>query len=209
MTEPTKTPGANAESAPLNLRAPHDVIARLTRVASKLPPGLFSRHRLAVLALEHGLAVIERDPMILLRGPASDPVVPDVEPPSAPVAPAPEARVERVERASRAVPTVASAPVVDPRQLPLTAAASDAASNAVVSELSADVDALTHANDALRVRYRAGVAAKQVTPREVWEAIGDKGESTLRMWAAGKSKNVSAARLAAIASVLDAKGVPA
>ena len=84
MTEPTpKTPGANAESSPLNLRAPHDVIAQLTRVASKLPPGLFSKHRLAVLALEHGLAVIERDPMILLRGPAGAPV----ESPSAPSTP--------------------------------------------------------------------------------------------------------------------------
>ena len=71
MTEPTVRPGANAESAPLNLRAPHEVIERLTRVASKLPPGLFSKHKLAVIALEHGLAVIERDPMILLRGPAS------------------------------------------------------------------------------------------------------------------------------------------
>ena len=60
MTEPTVRPGANAESSPLNLRAPHDVIAQLARVASKLPHGLFTKHRLAVLALEHGLAAIER-----------------------------------------------------------------------------------------------------------------------------------------------------
>lgn len=140
MTEPTKTPGANAESAPLNLRAPHDVIARLTRVASKLPPGLFSRHRLAVLALEHGLAVIERDPMILLRGPASGPVVTPVEPPLVPVVvapeapavavvpvePAPAARAEHAARPPRVAPVPVSPPAVDPRQLPLTPAASDA-----------------------------------------------------------------------------------
>lgn len=78
---PARAPGANAESSPLNLRAPHDVIAQLTRVASKLPHGRFTQHKLAVLALEHGLAVIERDPMILLRGPAS----------LSPTAPAPEA----------------------------------------------------------------------------------------------------------------------
>ena len=218
MNEPTaKTPGANAESSPLNLRAPHEVIARLTRVASKLPPGLFSKHRLAVLALEHGLAVIERDPMILLRGPAVAPVEPPSSPevPAVAVAPAalaPEARAERVERASRVVPAVASAPVVDPRQLPLTAAASDAPvseSTPSPSEPSADVDALTRANEALRVRYRAGLAAKLVTPGDVWIPLGDKGESRLRMWAKGVSKNVSAERLATIASLLDAKGVPA
>ena len=303
MNEPTaKTPGANAESSPLNLRAPHEVIARLTRVASKLPPGLFTRHKLAVIALEHGLAVIERDPSILLRGPASASAAASPEAPVAPVAPAapaPEARAERVERAPRVVPVVASAPVVDPRQLSLTAAVSDApASGATLahaalherftdvrdrfhvtfadathalaaaglpvknlhremvkptakwtpahadaltawldtcaaqgwyptsepaaarvapvsestpspSESSADVDALTQANEALRVRYRAGLAAKLVTPGDVWIPLGDKSESRLRMWAKGVSKNVSAERLATIASLLDAKGVPA
>ena len=218
MNEPTaKTPGANAESSPLNLRAPHEVIARLTRVASKLPPGLFTRHKLAVIALEHGLAVIERDPSILLRGPAEAPVEPPSSPevPAVAVAPAalaPVARVERVERASRVVPAVASAPVVDPRQLPLTAAASDAPvseSTPSPSEPSADVDALTRANEALRVRYRAGLAAKLVTPGDVWIPLGDKGESKLRGWAKGDIKKASAERLAAIASLLDAKGVPA
>ena len=304
MTEPTVRPGANAESSPLNLRAPHEVIARLTRVASKLPPGLFTRHKLAVIALEHGLAVIERDPSILLRGPAEAPVEPPSSPevPAVAVAPAalaPVARVERVERASRVVPAVASAPAVDPRQLSLTAAASNApvsgatlahaalherftdvrdrfhvtfadATHALAavglpvknlhremvkptakwtpahadaltawldtcaaqgwyptsepaaarvapvsestpspSEPSADVDALTQANEALRVRYRAGLAAKLVTPGDVWIPLGDKSESRLRMWAKGVSKNVSAERLATIASLLDAKGVPA
>ena len=299
VNEPTaKTPGANAESSPLNLRAPHEVIARLTRVASKLPPGLFSKHRLAVIALEHGLAVIERDPMILLRGP----VVAPVEPPSspevpavvvAPAAPAPVARVERVERASPAAPAVASAPVVDTRQgqLPIIAtvasvapmsesafahmslrhryddardrhgfkhadaeraladagvpvenlcrelakptakwtaahaaaltamldvddgtswfAPSEPAAAATPKRTRADDDALAQANEALRVHYRAMVAAKRITPREVWEALGDKSESRLRGWAKGDIKNVSAERLDAIKRVLNAKGVTA
>ena len=287
MTEPTVRPGANAESSPLNLRAPHEVIARLTRVASKLPPGLFTRHKLAVIALEHGLAVIERDPSILLRGPASASAAASPEAPVAPVAPAapaPEARAERVERASRVVPAVASVPAVDPRQgqLPITAtvasvapmsesayahmslrdryhharsrhgfkhadaeraladagvpvknlcrelakptakwtAAHAAALTAMLdnddgtswyapSEPSADADALAHANEALRVHYRAGLAAKRITPREVWEALGDKSESTLRMWASGKSKKASAERLDAIKRVLNAKRVTA
>lgn len=127
MTEPTpKTPGANAESAPLNLRAPHDVLTRLARVASMLPPGLFSKHRLAVLALEHGLAVIERDPMILLRGPAESPAVaaPPPESPAKPtiapvVAPAPPAPV----RPSLSAPSPATPPAPDPRQLELGNAA--------------------------------------------------------------------------------------
>lgn len=126
MTEPSpKTPGANAESAPLNLRAPHDVLTRLARVASMLPPGLFSKHRLAVLALEHGLAVIERDPMILLRGPAESPAVaaPPPESPAKPVvAPAPPAPV----RPSLSAPSPAPTPATDPRQLELGATARDA-----------------------------------------------------------------------------------
>ena len=205
-----------------NLRAPHEVIARLTRVASKLPPGLFTRHKLAVIALEHGLAVIERDPSILLRGPAS------AAAPSAPEAPAavpvpvpvpvpaavpvpPEAPAERVARASRVVPAVASAPVVDPRQLPLTAAASNAPvseSTPSPSEPSADVDALTHANEVLRVRYRAGLAAGLFTPKDAQTALS-VGESWPRMWAKGTIKKASAERLDALKSFLDAKGVPA
>ena len=77
------------------------------------------------------------------------------------------------------------------------------------SEPSADADALAHANEALRVHYRAGLAAKRITPREVWEALGDKSESTLRMWASGKSKKASAERLDAIKRVLNAKRVTA
>ena len=231
MNEPTaKTPGANAESSPLNLRAPHEVIARLTRVASKLPPGLFSKHRLAVLALEHGLAVIERDPMILLRGPAVAPGEPPPaaatpgaapSPPEVPavaVAPgalAPEARAERVERASRVVPAVASAPVVDPRQRQLPTMAR-AANDAPVSKStpalapsdpSADVDALAQ-NDALRVRYRAGIDAGLFTPREAREAIGVP-ESWLRGWAKGEIKKASAERFAALKRFLAVKRVPA
>lgn len=228
VNEPTaKTPGANAESSPLNLRAPHDVIARLTRVASKLPPGLFSKHRLAVLALEHGLAVIERDPMILLRGPV---VAPGEPPPAAatpgaapsppevpavavaPAAPAPEARVERVERAPRVVSAVASAPVVDPRQLPLTAAASDAPvseSTPSPSEPSADVDALTRANEALRVRYRAALAAKLLTGEATAKRVGCS-EGTLRQWKDGAIQNLGGDKdpegkwLAALTAILDA-----
>ena len=296
MTEPTVRPGANAESSPLNLRAPHDVIARLTRVASKLPHGLFTKHRLAVLALEHGLAAIERDPSILLRGPASASAAASPEAPVAPVAPAapaPEARAERVERASRVVPAVASVPAVDPRpgHLPITAtvandapmsesafahmslrhryddahhrhgfkhadaeraladagvpvenlcrelakptakwtaahaaaltemldnddgtswfAPSEPAAAATPKRTRDDDDALAQANEALRVHYRAMVAAKRITPREVWEALGDKSESRLRGWAKGDIKNVSAERLDAIKRVLNAKGVTA
>ena len=218
MNEPTaKTPGANAESSPLNLRAPHEVIARLTRVASKLPPGLFSKHRLAVIALEHGLAVIERDPMILLRGP----VVAPVEPPSspevpavvvAPAAPAPVARVERVERASPAAPAVASAPVVDPRQLPLVASLEPAhVEPAAAPKRTRDDDALAQANDAVRARYCAAIAAKQLVNTHTAARIGCS-EGSLRGWAKGDTKTLKSEWLAALAVLLDgldAKEVPA
>lgn len=295
MTEPTVRPGANAESSPLNLRAPHDVIAQLARVASKLPHGLFTKHRLAVLALEHGLAVIERDPMILLRGPASAAAPSSPESPAvavAPAAPAPEAPVERVERASPAAPAVASAPVVDTRQgqLPIIAtvasvapmsesafahmslrhrydaarsrhgfkhadaeraladagvpvknlcrelakptakwtAAHAAALTAMLdvddgtswfapSEPAAapkrtrDDDALAQANDAVRARYCAAIAAKQLVGTHTAALIGCS-EGSLRGWAKGDTKTLKSEWLAALAVLLDgldAKEVPA
>lgn len=203
MTEPTVRPGANAESSPLNLRAPHEVIERLTRVASKLPHGLFSKHRLAVLALEHGLAVIERDPSILLRGPAS----------SSPAAPAPEARVERVERASRVVPVVAPVPVVDSRQLPLVASLEPAHVEpaAAPKRTRDDDDALAQANDAVRARYCAAIAAKQLVNTHTAARIGCS-EGSLRGWAKGDTKTLKSEWLAALAVLLDgldAKEVPA
>lgn len=220
MTEPTVRPGANAESAPLNLRAPHEVIERLTRVASKLPPGLFSKHKLAVIALEHGLAVIERDPMILLRGPASAAPPSSPESPVAPVAPAapaPEARAERVERTPRVVPAVALVPVVDTRQghLPITATVANDApmseSSHAPSEPSAAPKRTRDDDDALRVRYRAALAAKRLVGTHTATSIGCS-EASLRGWAIGSTKNLKREWLAALASVLDAldaKGVPA
>lgn len=183
-----QNPGVSASRA---------TIARIALMRAFLPTG-------AVLASASAPA-----PLVAVA-PVAAPEAPAVA--VAPAALAPEARVERVERAPRVVSAVASAPVVDPRQLPLTAAASDAPvseSTPSPSEPSADVDALTQANEALRVRYRAGLAAKLVTPGDVWIPLGDKSESRLRMWAKGVSKNVSAERLATIASLLDAKGVPA
>jgi hypothetical protein len=88
-------------------------------------------------------------------------------------------------------------------------APSEPAAAATPKRTRADDDALAQANEALRVHYRAMVAAKRITPREVWEALGDKSESRLRGWAKGDIKNVSAERLDAIKRVLNAKGVTA
>ena len=219
MTEPTVRPGANAESSPLNLRAPHDVIARLARVASKLPPGLFSKHKLAVIALEHGLAVIERDPSILLRGPASASAAASPEAPVAPVAPAapaPEARAERVERAPRVVPVVASAPVVDPRQLAIPGAVAILAppSEPAAAPRRARAKAVaTPENDALRARYTAALAAKRLTNKPTAARVGCS-EGTLHQWQAGTIKNLGGDKdpdgkwLAALTVILDALPPP-
>lgn len=157
MTPPTpKTPGANAESSPLNLRAPHDVLARLDRVLAKLPPSLFSKHRLAVLALEHGLAVIERDPMILLRGPAESPAEPTSAPAVLPAAPA----------IARTSPSAPSQPAHDPRQLELgsspTIARGDA--HAALHDLYTEArerHRFTH-DDAARALAAAGVPVENL-----------------------------------------------
>lgn len=56
-----KKPGSVA----LNLRVSPDVRARLDALVMEGLP--FARHRLAVLALERGLAMIEKDPAVLLK----------------------------------------------------------------------------------------------------------------------------------------------
>lgn len=274
MTEPTpKTPGANAESAPLNLRAPHDVLTRLARVASMLPPGLFSKHRLAVLALEHGLAVIERDPMILLRGPAESPAEPTSAPAVLPAAPA----------VARPAPSAPSQPAHDPRQLELGSSPTtrddphallndrytearelhrfshDDAARALAAAglpvenlrrelvkptaqwtpahaaaLTAWLDTLTASgagapsepspaktpsrararavatpeNEAMRVRYRAALAAKLLTGEATAKRVGCS-EGTLRQWKDGAIQNLGGDKdpegkwLAALTAILD------
>lgn len=53
--------GSNAESTPLNLRAPHDLVERLDALVTRLPI-VGSRHRMALVALRVGAEELERDP---------------------------------------------------------------------------------------------------------------------------------------------------
>lgn len=49
-----------------NLRIPNELRERLDRMAAKLP---ITRHRLMLLAIERGLAQIERNPELILAPP--------------------------------------------------------------------------------------------------------------------------------------------
>lgn len=113
MTQKPATVGSNARSTPLNLRAPHDLVARLDTLAGALPLGL-SRHHLAVVALRLGVEAVERDPALLLGG-----LTPKAAPaPAPPAAPAP-AREKRAAPSRSSAPSSPELPPVDPRQLAL------------------------------------------------------------------------------------------
>jgi hypothetical protein len=102
--------GTNNESAPLNLRVPHALLARLTALSARIPA--IRRHRLAVEALAYGLAALEADPTLLLRAPGE---VPPAPPPPAPrvvegtavvVAPRPRSLKARLAAARKAGVTI-------------------------------------------------------------------------------------------------------
>ncbi len=59
-------PEKEPTSVALNLRVPPELRDRLDRLAARLP--MFSRHKLAVLALAQGVAAVEADPHVLLAG---------------------------------------------------------------------------------------------------------------------------------------------
>lgn len=59
-------PEKDPTSVPLNLRVPPELRDRLDRLAERLP--MFSRHKLAVLALAQGVAAVEGDSHVLLDG---------------------------------------------------------------------------------------------------------------------------------------------
>jgi predicted transcriptional regulator len=59
-------PEKDPESVALNLRVPVALRDRLDALAERLP--MFSRHKLAVLALAQGVAIVEADPHVLLAG---------------------------------------------------------------------------------------------------------------------------------------------
>lgn len=65
VNDEKKRKGANEESSPFNLRMPHKTRARLDAVAAQLP--ILSTHRVAVAALDIGLAALAADPSLILR----------------------------------------------------------------------------------------------------------------------------------------------
>ena len=65
MNDEKKRKGANEESSPFNLRLPHKTRDKLDAVAAQLP--ILSTHRVAVAALDIGLAALAADPSLILR----------------------------------------------------------------------------------------------------------------------------------------------
>jgi len=65
VNDEKKRKGANEESSPFNLRMPHKTRAKLDAVAAQLP--ILSTHRVAVAALDIGLAALAADPSLILR----------------------------------------------------------------------------------------------------------------------------------------------
>ncbi len=64
MNDENKRAGENAESSPFNLRLPHATRDALDAVAAQLP--ILSKHRIAVAALDIGLAALAANPAKVL-----------------------------------------------------------------------------------------------------------------------------------------------
>ena len=64
MNDENKRAGENAESSPFNLRLPHATRDALDAVAAQLP--ILSKHRIAVAALDIGLAALAANPLMVL-----------------------------------------------------------------------------------------------------------------------------------------------
>ncbi len=64
MNDENKRAGENAESSPFNLRLPHATRDALDAVAAQLP--ILSKHRIAVAALDIGLAALAANPAMVL-----------------------------------------------------------------------------------------------------------------------------------------------
>jgi hypothetical protein len=209
----------NTDSLALTMRITRPLAdaldAELARFTAQNPGVSASRATIARIAL---MRAFMSSGNVLASASAPAPVAP-----VAPAAPAPVARVERVERASPAAPAVASVPAVDPRQghLPITATvANDAPMSeskhapsepAAAPKRTRDDDALAQANDAVRARYCAAIAAKQLVGTHTAALIGCS-EGSLRGWAKGDTKTLKSEWLDALVPILDAldaKGVTA
>ena len=64
VNDENKRAGENAESSPFNLRLPHATRDALDAVAAQLP--ILSKHRIAVAALDIGLAALAANPLMVL-----------------------------------------------------------------------------------------------------------------------------------------------
>jgi len=64
VNDENKRAGENAESSPFNLRLPHATRDALDAVAAQLP--ILSKHRIAVAALDIGLAALAANPAMVL-----------------------------------------------------------------------------------------------------------------------------------------------
>lgn len=199
----------NTDSLALTMRITRPLAdaldAELARFTAQNPGVSASRATIARIAL---MRAFMSSGNVLASASAPAPVAP-----VAPAAPAPVARVERAERASSAVPAVAPVPAVDPRQLPLVASLEPAHVEpaAAPKRTRDDDDALAQANDAVRARYCAAIAAKQLVNTHTAARIGCS-EGSLRGWAKGDTKTLKSEWLAALAVLLDgldAKEVPA
>jgi len=165
VNDEKKRKGANEESSPFNLRMPHKTRAKLDAVAAQLP--ILSTHRVAVAALDIGLAALAADPSLILRIDAhTKPVEAAPVPAETPLVVSPSMPPRRATQPpARAsvrppLPSVPPPPRVPAELVETEAARVDPRQLALIAEPPADLDGMTvrvtHVSqEELRARYVA------------------------------------------------------
>lgn len=148
VNDEKKRKGANEESSPFNLRLPHKTRDKLDAVAAQLP--ILSTHRVAVAALDIGLAALAADPSLILRIGAPAKAVEAAPVPAEPplvVSPSMPPRRATLPPARASVrpplPSVPPPPRVPAELVETEAARVDPRQLALIAEPPADLDGMT------------------------------------------------------------------
>ena len=210
MNDEKKRKGANEESSPFNLRMPHKTRAKLDAVAAQLP--ILSTHRVAVAALDIGLAALAADPSLILRIGAPAKAVEAAPVPAEPplvVSPSmsPRRATQPPARASvrPPLPSVPPPPRVPAELVDTEAARVNARQLPLIAEPPADLDGMTVRVMPLETvaEVRARIEALQATNpklsnRKIGSLAGLSNAPVDKIMRGGNVRPETLARIAAI-----------
>ena len=210
VNDENKRAGANEESSPFNLRLPHKTRDKLNAVAAQLP--ILTMHRIAVAALDIGLAALAANPALILRidahTKAAEAAPVPAEPPLVvPPSMSPRRATQPPARASvrPPLPSVPPPPRVPAELVDTEAARVNARQLPLIAEPPADLDGMTVRVMPLETvaEVRARIEALQATNpklsnRKIGSLAGLSNAPVDKIMRGGNVRPETLARIAAI-----------